>query len=183
MQISTKRLLIREFAPDDEPSYLAFHAEQRFAEFAGPEDLPPDRARELLRLFSEWATEQPRENFQLAIAEAHTPHQVIGSCGLRMKGRATGVAEFGLELAPACWGHGYAVEAARALIGFGFRELALREVQSESVSANVRVVGLAQRIGLVEVGSRPGPAWMTARGWNTTEWRLTREAWEHLAGT
>ena len=37
---------------------------------------------------------------------------------------------------------------------------------------------LAQRIGLVEIGTRPGPAWMSAQGWHYTEWQLTRGRWE-----
>src|SRR5262245_49849295 len=62
-------------------------------------------------------------------------------------------------------GTGYATEAARALLGFGFRDLRIDEVRSETVSANVRVVALARRLGLAEVGAHPGPAWMSARGW------------------
>jgi hypothetical protein len=40
-----------------------------------------------------------------------------------------------------------------------------------------RVVALARRIGLTKTGTRPGSAWMRARGWEYTEWRLTRAEW------
>jgi [ribosomal protein S5]-alanine N-acetyltransferase len=178
VEIMTERLLLREFIVDDAPAFLAYHADPRQAEFYGPEEASPEHARELLRLFCTWASELPRHNYQLAIADLRDPRQLLGCCGLRRKGMGAGTAEFGLELVAASWGRGYATEAARALLGFGFRELRLEEVRSESVSANARVVALAQRIGLLEVGTRPGPAWMSARGWHYIEWLLTRGRWE-----
>jgi RimJ/RimL family protein N-acetyltransferase len=180
VQIRTERLLLREFTRDDEKAYLGFQTDPRYTEFHGPEQATLDDARDLLQLFIAWSTEQPRQNYQLAIADLRNPFQLLGSCGLRLKGRAVGTAEFGLELAAESWGHGYAAEAALALLGVGFRDLRIDEVRSESVSANGRVVALARRIGLVPIGSHPGPAWMSARGWHYAEWQLTREQWERM---
>lgn len=183
MEIITERLLLREFTQDDTPAFLAYQANPRYAEFYSLEESAPDHARELLRLFSTWASERPRRNYQLAVAELRNPRQLLGCCGLRLKGLGAGTAEFGLELAAESWGQGYATEAARALLGFGFRELRLDDVRSESVSANARVIALAHRIGLVEIGTRPGPAWMSVRGWHQIDWQLTRGRWEGLAST
>jgi ribosomal-protein-alanine N-acetyltransferase len=183
MEITTERLLLREFTEDDATAFVAYQIDPRHAEFYAPEETGPDHARELLRLFSRWASERPRRNYQLAVVELRHPRELLGCCGLRREGLGAGRAEFGIELAARCWGRGYATEAARALLGFGFRELRLDEVRGVSVSANVRVVALAHRIGLVEIGTRPGPAWMRARGWNQTQWQLTRGTWERTVST
>lgn len=181
VQIRTDRLLLREFTPEDEQAYLALQADPRYTEFHDPEQSAPQHARELFRLFCEWAAERPRRNYQLAVVEGRGSQQLIGSCGLRLEGKADGTAEFGLELAAESWGRGYGTEAARALLGFGFRHLRLAEVRSESVNGNARVVALARRIGLVEIDTHPGPAWMSTRGWHKIEWQLTRETWERTA--
>ena len=181
MQITTERLLLREFTNDDAAAFFAYQADPRSAEFYAPEEAAPDHARELFLVFTKWASEQPRRNYQLALAELRKPRELVGCCGLRLEGLGAGTAAFGVELAPGCWGRGYASEAARALLGFGFRELSLKEVRGVSISANARVAALAQRIGLVEIGMRPGPAWMRARGWKHIEWQLTRETWESVA--
>ena len=178
MEIVTKRLLLREFVPDDAPAFTAYHADPRNAEFYSPVEAEPGHARELLRTFQRWAAERPRRNYQLAVAERPAPHEVIGCCGLRGEGLAAGVAEFGIEFAPHSWGYGYATEAARALLAFGFRELGLDEVRGVSVSANVRVVRLVRRLGFTAAGTRPGPAWMQARGWSQSAWELRRDRWE-----
>ena len=180
MEIMTERLFLREFTEDDAPAFLAYQADARYAEFCAPDGAGPDHARQLLRLFIAWALERPRRNYQLALAELRNRRELLGNCGLRLEGLPAGTAEFGLELSAESWGHGYATEAARALLGFGFRELKLDEVRGVSVSANVRVVALANRIGLVEIGTRPGPAWMRPRGWSQTEWQLTRRRWEGM---
>ena len=177
MEIATERCLLREFTEADAPAFLAYQADPRYAEFYAHEEATPEHSRALLRLFQEWGSEQPRRNYQLAIAKRRDPRQLLGCCGLRQEGSVAGTAELGLELAAWSWGQGYATEAARALLGFGFVELRLEEVRSVSVSANARVVALARRIGLTKTGTRPGSAWMRARGWEYTEWRLTRAEW------
>lgn len=84
MEIMTERLLLREFTQDDARAFLAYHADPRYAELYAPEDSAPDHAQELLRLFSAWALERPRLNYQLAIAELRNPRQLLGCCGLRL---------------------------------------------------------------------------------------------------
>lgn len=183
MQLLTERLVLREYTPADEPAFLAYQGDPRALEFYSDEEARPEQLRELIPLFMRWAAEEPRRNWQLAIAERAAPARVIGSGALRAEGLAKeGQAELGLELSPAYWGRGYASEAARALLDYGFRELGLREVLGVTVSANARIATLVRRLGFVTTGSRAGPAWMTERGWDYSTWRLTRERWEELAG-
>jgi [ribosomal protein S5]-alanine N-acetyltransferase len=177
MELVTKRLLLREFAERDLLALVAYQADPRYVEF-WPEEAPPDQTRHLFDLFRRWADERPRRNYQLAVARLQSPHELIGNCGIRGRGLEDGAAEFGIELAPQWWGHGYATEAARAILGFGFRELGLREVRGLSVTENARVTRMVPRLGFTRLGTRPGPAWMQAQGWSQTEWQLTREQWE-----
>ena len=182
MEIITRRFLLREFTDDDGPTFLAYHADPRYAEFYPLEDVGPDHARELLQRFKQWTTERPRRNYQLAIAHLRNPRGLLGCCGLRGEGYGADQAELGIELAPPHWGrYGYAIEVASALLEFGFRDLGLKEVRGFSNSANTPVIRLARRYGAVMIGTRPGPGWMLARGWSQTEWQLTRERWEEIS--
>jgi ribosomal-protein-alanine N-acetyltransferase len=179
MDIITTRFLLREFTVEDEPAFLAYQSDPRYAEFHTPQALGPDHARELLRRFSQWAVARPRRNYQLAISAIRNPQELLGCCGLRGEGYGPRQAEMGIELAPRHWGrYAYAIEIASALLEFGFEKLALTEVRGVSVSVNARVSRLARRCGFVEVGTRPTPDWMHARGWIQIEWQLTRERWQ-----
>jgi RimJ/RimL family protein N-acetyltransferase len=177
MSMTTERLLLRDFTPGDRAALLAYHFDPRYTEFYGPEEGGPEQTLQLLDLFLRWQAERPRQNYQLAIIALNTERAVspdlIGNCGIRSQGYETGTAEFGLELAPACWGRGIATEAARAILGFAFRDLGLKRIVGISVTQNNRVARLVTKLGFRSVGTRPGPDWMRARGWSETEWLLT----------
>ena len=57
--------------------------------------------------------------------------------------------EVGWRLAREHWGHGYATEAAREALRFGFEEVGLEEIVSFTVPQNLRSRRVMERIGLV----------------------------------
>ena len=185
MEITTSRLLLRDYAGGDLPALLAYVADPRSHAFYGPDAGRPDQVRALLATFVAWAAEVPRRNYQLAVALRAAPDTVIGSAGLRRAGLPAGEAELGLELAPAHWRRGYAAEAAGALLAHGVGALGLVAVRGETVSANARVAALVRRLGFEPVGDaqrdaddeRAVPAWLRARGWRPVTWRLIRDRW------
>ncbi|MDX2213539.1 MAG: GNAT family N-acetyltransferase [Oculatellaceae cyanobacterium bins.114] len=179
MEIITKRFLLRDFVQEDEPAFLAYHADPRYAEFCSPEEVTPDFTHQLFQRFMQWATEVPRCNYQLAIIDRRNL-ALIGCGGLRQGGDTAGQAEFGIELAPQYWGrYAYAIEIGKALIDFGFRDLELEEIIGISVNADLRVSRLAERYGFRAIATQLGSEWMQMQGWNQIKWQLTRESWEH----
>ncbi|KAM3116451.1 GNAT family N-acetyltransferase [Phormidesmis sp. 146-33] len=182
MEIITKRFLLRDFSLEDEPNLLAYHADPQYAQFCAPTEVEPDYTRALLRLFIQWSEEQPRRNYQLAIASLKNRQELIGCCGLRQVGDDETKAELGIELAPQYWGrYRYAIEVASRLIEFGFCHLELQEIVGFSIDANVRVTRLARRYGFVAVKSHPGADWMHEKEWHQIEWQLLRKRWEDLS--
>lgn len=177
MEITTPRLLLRDFTEEDFPALLRYQADPRYSEFHGPEESAPDLAHNLIGMFLAWAAERPRQNYQLAIAQRDHPEEAIGSCGVRLKGCDAGKAELGLELAPEHWGRGFASEAARAILEFGFRDLGVQEIRGVTITENVRVQRLVERLGFTKVETRPGADWMSARGWSETVWGITFGLW------
>jgi RimJ/RimL family protein N-acetyltransferase len=75
----------------------------------------------------------------------------IGYVGLKaptFEARFTPCVEIGWRLAASAWGHGYATEAARLAIAYGFAEGGLDEIVSFTVPANRRSVAVMQRLGM-----------------------------------
>jgi RimJ/RimL family protein N-acetyltransferase len=56
--------------------------------------------------------------------------------------------EIGWRLAREHWGHGYATEAARAAVAFGFHDLVLDEIVSFTVPSNWRSRRVMERLGM-----------------------------------
>ena len=60
----------------------------------------------------------------------------------------TPAVEVGWRLAAGHWGHGYATEAAREAVSYGFDEAGLDEIVSFTVPANVRSRRVMERLGM-----------------------------------
>jgi RimJ/RimL family protein N-acetyltransferase len=60
----------------------------------------------------------------------------------------TGV-EVGWRLTRTAWGHGYATEAARAALTYGFDRLALPEILAVTAAGNTRSRAVMRRLGMV----------------------------------
>ena len=181
-EIVTRRFLLRDFTEAERPAFLAYQADPRLLAFHGPDEAGPEQAERLFDLFREWAAEEPRRNYQLAILRREE-RTLLGTGGVRGAGCEPEQAELGIELAPEFWGrHGYAIEVGRALLAFGFGEMRLEEIRGRTVSANARVQRLAEWFGAEVVAAHEGNPWMAERGWNEIEWRISRERWERTAG-
>ncbi|MCK5921912.1 MAG: GNAT family N-acetyltransferase, partial [Methylococcales bacterium] len=61
----------------------------------------------------------------------------------------------GYWVAHACWGRGYATEAAAALLEWGFRELALQRVIASTLPGNRPSQAVLRRLGFRYTGMRP----------------------------
>jgi RimJ/RimL family protein N-acetyltransferase len=79
---------------------------------------------------------------------------LTGTAGLRP------LEESGLEifysLAPDSWGHGYATEAARAVVEYGLGPLGLPEVLAEVDEGNAASVAVVKRLGMTAYAVVPG---------------------------
>jgi len=56
--------------------------------------------------------------------------------------------EAGWRLARAAWGHGYASEAGRAVLEFGFESLGLTEIVAITTATNLRSQAVMRRLGM-----------------------------------
>jgi [ribosomal protein S5]-alanine N-acetyltransferase len=77
----------------------------------------------------------------------------VGWCGLTAWNSDYRSASLGYILDDAMWGHGYATEAAHALLQWAFDTLDLNRVQSEADTRNVASARVLEKIGFVREGT------------------------------
>ena len=68
-------------------------------------------------------------------------------------------AEAGYDLARAYWGQGYATEALRAILRFGFEEMDLHRIYANTIGDNHESVRLLERLGFIREGTRRESSW------------------------
>jgi RimJ/RimL family protein N-acetyltransferase len=107
--------------------------------------------KEYIRAVLAWRLDDPRKNILLGIVRKDSG-DLIGSAGLfRSDGDAT-EAEVGYSLQTDHWGNGYATEAARAMIDFGFREWHLHRVHARCDPENLGSVRVLEKCGMRREG-------------------------------
>jgi RimJ/RimL family protein N-acetyltransferase len=146
-ELRTERLILRPWRDEDLEPFAAMNADPRVMEHF-PALLTRDetaamieriRAKASQHGFCWWAVEVP------GIAP------FIGFIGLNVPGFDAPfmpTVEIGWRLAAEHWGHGYAVEGARATLAFGFDQLALPEVVAFTAVGNWRSRRVMERIGM-----------------------------------
>jgi RimJ/RimL family protein N-acetyltransferase len=144
--IRTERLLLRRWRDDDRAPFAAMNADPAVVEhLQGP--LSRQRSDAFIdRIEAHWE----EHGWGLWAVEAPTHAPFVGYVGLWPADYVTGepMVEVGWRLASEHWGNGYATEAAREALRFGFEEVGLPEIVSFTVPANERSRRVMERIGL-----------------------------------
>lgn len=144
--LATERLVLRPWRETDKALFAALNNDPRvYATLAGPmsradSDALADRisAHIATHGWGLWAVELP------------DAAEFIGFVGLsrpRFEAHFTPCVEIGWRLAFDHWGHGYATEAARVVLHFGFETLKLAEIVSFTTVSNLRSRAVMARLG------------------------------------
>lgn len=176
MQIVTERLLMRDFTADDWPAVLGYQRHPLYLRYNPWTERTPAEAQTFVGWFLAQQQENPRTKFQLALVLASSG-QLIGNCGIRRSAPGSHEADIGYELDPAYWGQGYASEAARAIVQFGFGELGLHRVSADCVADNTPSAHVLEKLGMRLEGRLPHKQYFKGRWWDTLLYAMLEDEW------
>ena len=143
--LTTPRLVLRTFRRDDLPAYAALNADPDVYRWLGGEPLSREHSDEI----AEWANECVEvQGYGLVAVERASDGVFLGMCGLHHQESFPDDVEIAWRFAFEHWGHGYATEAARAWLAFGFDVVGLPAVISTTDHDNERSQGVMRRIGM-----------------------------------
>lgn len=147
--LETPRLILRQFTEDDIPALSLITGDPEAMRYIGPGGaITPEQTGTFIAYFNRhWAT----HGFGTwGVVERETG-RLIGWCGLQYLKEPE--IELLYLLEQDSWGKGYAAEAARASIAFGFRELGLQNIVAIAWPANRRSVRVMEKIGMIPAGT------------------------------
>ena len=87
-------------------------------------------------------------------------------------------ADIGYELDPKHWNHGYAIEAAHAMVDFGFSHFGLHRVWSWCVADNVGSAHVLEKLGMRLEGRLRENEYYKERWWDTLMYAILADEWE-----
>ena len=145
--LSSSRICLRRWRDEDREPFAGMNSDARVMEFFWGR---------LSRVESDAMVDGIQRNFSehdfgLWAIEVPGVAPFIGFAGLtwvRFSAHVTPCVEVGWRLAFEHWGHGYATEAARLALGYGFGTLSLSEVVSFTSATNHRSRAVMERLGM-----------------------------------
>ena len=149
--LQTARLRLRPFADTDADVLFALHSNAFVLRYwDSPPWTAPARAERFLATCRQMADEGTGARLVMERASDGT---FLGWCGLSRWNPDYRSASLGYVLDEAAWGHGYATEAARALLQWAFDTLDLNRVQAEADTRNLASARVLEKLGFVREGT------------------------------
>ncbi|MCA1218250.1 GNAT family N-acetyltransferase [Streptomyces sp. 8L] len=149
--LHTDRLRLRPFTDADAAPLFALHSSSHVLRYW---DTPPWRERARAERFIAACRTMADEGTGARVAiDRVSDGGFIGWCGLSRWNPEYRSASLGYCFDDAAWGHGYATEAARALLRWAFDTLDLNRVQAETDTRNAASARVLEKAGFVREGT------------------------------
>lgn len=166
MQLTTERLILREFTQNDWPALFAYQSNPRYQQYYPQVKRSQLEVMQFVEKLILWQNEDPRTKFQLAIV-LKSERRLIGTVGVRKHKDTDQQAEVGYEINPIYWGRGYATEAGRAMLAFGFRDLQLHRLWAACIAENTASSRVLEKLGFIREGQLRENQYFRDRWWDT----------------
>jgi RimJ/RimL family protein N-acetyltransferase len=170
----TERLELRRFTADDLEPLLAVFADAEVMRYVGAERRPLRRSQ-VSALMSRAEADWAEHGFGLLAVTERGTGRLVGEAGLQHLEEGPDI-ELGYTLGRVAWGRGYATEAARAVLRWGFAGLRLQRIVAVADPANVTSLRVLEKLGMARLGLRE------CYGAAMSEHALTLGEWRDAAG-
>lgn len=145
--IQTGRLTLRPAVDADRGAIAALNAHPRVGEWLGG---VRDRA-ESDAFVDRVQAHQTEHGFGFWVVERQEDASIVGMTGIWWTPPEVGLGrtvEIGWRFLPEAWGQGYATEAAKAALGYGFETVGLPEIVAFTARTNLASQNVMRRIGM-----------------------------------
>ncbi len=154
MNLKSERLKLKEITWNDIANIHNLHSIPEVEEYNTigiPEDLVA--TKELLRPAINDQKKDPRKTYvwNILLKDIDT---FIGIAGMSVSNDRFNYGEIYYKLHPDYWGKGYATEAAKTIILFGFKHLKLHRIEAGVATENTRSIKVLEKIGMTQEGIR-----------------------------
>lgn len=146
LPLVSERLVLRPFEPSDRPDYDAYHAQPKVYRFLYTPVPEGDVLAEQFAATMSTRLEQDGDTLQLAVIR-RDGSTLVGEVHLKMANGAALQGEVGYIFNPTYAGAGYATEAVRMMLGFGFRQCGFHRIFARLDPLNAGSVGVVERLG------------------------------------
>ena len=171
--LETERLTLRPFREADVPAFFELSQDPDVVRYVGERHVPT--RQETWRAIAGWLGHWAMRGYGQWAIEERSGGRLIGRTGIINPADWPG-SEVGYLLGRAWWGRGYATEAARAAMDWGFEQVGFDDLLSLIDPANAASIAVATRLGELPRGD------VDLFGHRVLIYGISRTTWEARGG-
>lgn len=147
VMLTTDRLMIRDFKMSDWQEVHMYASDPEVVKFMEWGPNTTDESKSFVRMAIAFQKDSPRRHFDLAVV-TWPEERLIGGCGIYITSPHNHEAFIGYCLSRDSWGKGYATEAAKKLLYFGFTHLNLHRIFATCDPSNIASAKVMKKCGM-----------------------------------
>jgi ribosomal-protein-alanine N-acetyltransferase len=174
--IETERLLLRKITLDDAAAIFEYASDPQVSRYMPWE---PHQSIAATYEYLAHVVERYQQHLPGPWGIIHKRDaKLIGTCAHGVWNHDHSRSEIGYVLNRSYWGQGYMPEAARAIIGFGFRELRLNRIEARCETANIGSARVMEKAGMTFEGVLRQQVYTKSRYRDMKIYSILRSEWE-----
>lgn len=151
-EIQTERLVLSALKEEDRSSLFSIFADPLVTYYDGGKVMKTStQALHYIRAFKDTTSISLTNTIRWGV-RLKTSNTLIGTAGFQNWDRTSSKAEIGAILSRNYWSGGYGVEAAKAVIAYGFEQMKLHKIYAQTIEDNRAAVKRLEELGFHKEG-------------------------------
>lgn len=142
--LETERLILRETVVEDTPDLYEMDADPEVQQYTG--DVLPTSVEDIFERISNYA-DYKKYGYGRWTTVLKNTNEIIGWCGLKYL-QDIQETDIGYRLKPKYWNKGYATEASRACLKYGFDQFELKQIVAQVLPENKASIRVLEKVGM-----------------------------------
>jgi len=176
MELDTPRLRLDALRPADAVALFGYRADPQVSRFQGWRPASVTEAADFIERQAGTSLDTPDSWFQRAIRR-RDGEELIGDLGIHLPADAEGSVEFGVSIAPAHQGRGYACEAVRAVFGLVFGQLGRHRIHASVNPRNLACMAMLRALGMRQEAHHRESLWLHGEWVDDVVFALLANEW------
>lgn len=176
MEMNTPRLRLDALQPSDAEALFGYRGDPHVSRFQGWQPASVAEAADFIERQAGASLDTPDSWFQRAI-RLRDGGELIGDLGIHLPADAEGSIEFGVSIAPAHQGRGYACEAVRAVFELVFGQLGRHRIHASVDPRNLASMAMLRALGMRQEAHHRESLWLQGEWVDDVVFALLASEW------
>lgn len=152
LTMTGERMMLREVQENDWEGIHDYASKEPACRYQTWDPNTVDETKVFVKEALADAKRNPRTRYMFVINKFEED-KVIGAVEIKISDIHNRAGEIGYILNPSSWGNGFATEAARLAVGFGFKVLNLHRIYATCNPENAGSIRVLEKVGLIKEGT------------------------------